>query len=292
MRPARKRELVGRLQERYGVSERRGCSVMRLARSVCRYEAKLRNCAALRGRIREIAATRVHYGCDRIFIQLRRDGWPDNRKRVHRIYKEEGLSLRHLRPRRSRSANRRQPKRIAEHPNALWAMDFVSDALFDGRRFRCLPIVDHFTHECLAITVAPSLGGQDVAETVTAIVAKRGLPSAIKVDNGSEFAGKVMDRWAYEHGVELDFSRRGTPTDNALVESFNGRLRQECLNEHWFLSLADARCKIEQWRCFYNEERPHSALGWKTPAEFAREYRARAGSAASQEADFSTIGRT
>ena len=150
-------------------------------------------------------------------------------------------------------------------------MDFVSDALFDGRRFRSLTVVDHFTHECLDIVVDQSLRGEHVAEAVARLVAQRGKPAAIKVDNGSEFAGKVMDRWAYENGVKLDFSRRGTPTDNALVESFNGRLRQECLNEHWFLSLEDARSKIAAWRRFYNEDRPHSALAWKTPAEFARE---------------------
>ena len=151
-------------------------------------------------------------------------------------------------------------------------MDFVSDALLDGRRFRLLTVVDHFTHECLAIVTGQSLRGEHVAEAMMRLVAQRGRPEAIKVDNGSEFAGKVMDRWAYENGVELDFSRRGTPADNALVESFNGRLRQECLNEHWFLSLADARSKIDAWRNFYNQERPHTALAWKTPAEFAREY--------------------
>lgn len=161
---------------------------------------------------------------------------------------------------------------VATTPNELWGMDFVSDALFDGRRFRSLTVVDHFTHECLDIVVDQSLRGEHVAEAMARLVEQRGKPAAIKVDNGSEFAGKVMDRWAYENGVELDFSRRGTPTDNALVESFNGRLRQECLNEHWFLSLEDARSKIAAWRHFYNEERPHSALAWKTPAEFAREY--------------------
>jgi len=140
-------------------------------------------------------------------------------------------------------------------------MDFVSDALLDGRRFRLATVVDHFTHECLDIVVDQSLRGEHVAEAMARLVAQRGRPAAIKVDNGSEFAGKVMDRRAYENGVKLDFSRRGTPTDNALVESFNGRLRQECLNEHWFLSLRDARSKIEAWRRFYNEERP--PLHWR-----------------------------
>ena len=243
-----------------------------MSRSAFAYKAKARDCSAIRLRMREITQTRIHYGCERVLVMLRREGWRDNHKRVHRIYKEEGLSLRHCRPRRSRSSRRRQPIKVATAPNTLWGMDFVSDALFDGRRFRLLPVLDHFTHECLDIVVDQSLRADDVAGAVARLIAKHGKPEAIKVDNGSEFAGKVMDRWAYENGVELDFSRRGTPTDNAMVESFNGRLRQECLNEHWFLSLADARSKIEAWRKFYNEERPHSALAWKTPAEFAREH--------------------
>lgn len=186
---------------------------------------------------------------------LRREGWRDNHKRVHRIYQEEGLSLRHYRPRRG-SSRRRQPIKVATAPNVLWGMDFVSDALFDGRRFRLLPVLDHFTHQCLEIVVNHSMRADDVVEAVARLVAQRGRPDAIKVDNGSEFAGKVMDRWAYGNGVELDLSRRGTPTDNAMVESSNDRLRQECLNEHRFSSLADARSKVEAWRRFYNEERP------------------------------------
>lgn len=216
---------------------------------------------------------------------LRREGWRDNHKRVCRIYKEEGLSLRHCRPRRSR---RRQPIKVTTAPNTLWGMDFVSDALFDRRRFRLLPVLDHFTHECLEIAGAHPLRADDVSEAVARLVAERGRPDAINVDNGSEFAGKVMDRWAYENGVELDFSRRGPPTANTMVESFNGRLLQECLNEHWFLSLADARSKIEAWRRFYNEERPHSAVAWKAPAELAREHGSQANSLALKEGEIST----
>lgn len=143
-------------------------------------------------------------------------------------------------------------------------------------RFRALTIVDHYTHECLGIVVDQSLRGEHVAEAMTRLAARRGRPAAIKVDNGSEFAGKVLNRWAYENSVELDFSRRGTATDNPLVESFNGRFRQECLNEHWFLSLDDARSKIEAWPRCYNEDRPHSALQWKTPFEFALQHGAQA----------------
>lgn len=219
---------------------------------------------------------------------LRREGWRDNHKRVQRLYKLEGLSLRLCRPRRSRSARRRPPIRSATAANTLWGMDFVGDALFDGRRFRLLTVIDHFTHECLDIVVDQSLRGEHVAEAMTRLVAQRGKPAAIKVDNGSEFAGKVVDRWAYENGVELDFSRRGTPTDNALVENFNGRLRQECLNERGFLSLADARSKISEWRTFYTEDRPHTALAWKTPAEFARECGAQVNSRVPKQVGIST----
>jgi len=261
---------------------------MSMSRSSFSYQAKARDCSAIRQRMREITQTRIHYGCERIFVMLRREGWRDNHKRVHRLYKEEGLSLRLCRPRRNRSARRRQPIKRATAANTLWGMDFVSDALFDGRRFRLLTVIDHFTHECLDIVVDQSLRGEHVADAMTRLVAQRGKPAAIKVDNGSEFAGKVMDRWAYENGVELDFSRRGTPTDNAVVESFNGRLRQECLNEHWFLSLADARRKIGAWRIFYNEDRPHTALAWKTPAEFARECGAQANSQVSKNVGIST----
>lgn len=187
---------------------------------------------------------------------LRREGWRDNHKRVHRTYKEEGLSLRHCRLRRSRSNRRRQAIKVATAPNTLWGMDFVSDALFDGRRLRLLPVLDHFTHEFLKIVVDHSLRADDVAEVVARLVAGRGRPDAIKVDNGSEFAGKVMDRWTYENGVELDFARRRTPTDNAMVGSSNGKLRQECLNDHWFLSLADARSKIEAWGASISRSAP------------------------------------
>lgn len=203
-----------------------------MSRSAFSYKAKGRDCSAIGLRMREITQTRIHYGCERVLVMLRREGWRDNHKWVHRIYKEEGLSLRHCRPRHNRSSRRRQPIKVATAPNTLWGMDFVSDALFDGRRFRLLPVLDHFTHECLDIVVDQSLRADDVAKAGARLVAQRGKPEAIKVDNGSEFAGKVMDRWAYDNGVELDFSRRGTPTDNAMAESFNGRLRQECLIEH------------------------------------------------------------
>lgn len=255
---------------RYGASQRQVCAALNMSRSVYGYRSQARDVKPLMLRIKEITATRVHYGYRRVHVLLRREGWKDNHKRVYRLYRNEGLSLRHKRPRRNKAARLRQPKQLVRSINEIWSMDFVADALFDGRRLRALTIVDNYTRECLAIEVGQRLTGDDVAATLNRIKAVRGLPQTIKVDNGSEFISKVMDRWAYEHSVDLDFSRPGHPIDNAKIESFNGRLREECLNAHWFLSLDDARRKIEAWRAFYNEVRPHSALKWLTPAEFAR----------------------
>ena len=242
-------------------------------------------------RIKEITETRVHYGYRRVCVVLKREGWPDNHKRVYRLYQEEGLSLRLKRPKRNKAARLRQPKHLVTAMNQIWSMDFVADALFDGRRLRALTVVDNYTRESLAIDVGQSLKGEDVVNTLNRIAMHRGLPATIKVDNGSEFISKVMDKWAYERGVELDFSRPGKPTDNAKVESFNGRFRQECLNAHWFLSLEDAKCKIEQWREYYNEARPHSALQWATPAEFARQATELASKTVPTESEFSTFDR-
>ncbi|SFU20582.1 putative transposase [Kosakonia arachidis] len=225
--------------------------------------------SALRLRIREITETRVHYGYRRVYILLRREGWRDNHKRIYRLYSEQGLSLRLKRPHRNKSAQRRQPQPQARYPNHVWGMDFVPDALFDGRRLRLLTIIDLFTRECLGICVGQNLRSTEVAEMLNSIALIRPLPQLLKTDDGSEFAGKMLDKWVYERGIRIDFSRQGTLTDNATVESFNGRLRQECLNENGFMSLEDARCKIEAWRIHYNQRRPHSALGWMTPSEFA-----------------------
>lgn len=222
---------------------------------------------------------------------LKREGWTDNHKRVYRLYQEEGLSLRLKRPKRNKAARLRQPKHLVTAMNQIWSMDFVADALFDGRRLRALTVVDNFTRESLAIDVGQSLKGEDVVNTLNRIAHQRGLPATIEVDNGSEFISKVMDKWAYERGVELDFSRPGKPTDNAKVESFNGRFRQECLNAHWFMSLEDAKSKIEEWRRYYNEVRPHSALKWAAPAEFARQAREIALSGSQKESKFSTSDR-
>jgi putative transposase len=267
--PGRRRELVAHVQAAHGTSERRSCLALGVDRSSVRYVSVKPDQAPLRLRIHDLARTRVRYGYYRIYILLRREGWFVNHKRVYRLYRQDGLSLRLKRPRRNVSAASRERQPPAAAPNELWSMDFVSDALFDGRRLRALTVVDAHTREALAIDVDQGIKGEQVVEAMMRIAALRGAPKAIRVDNGPEFVSKALDRWAYENGVTLDFSRPGKPTDNAFVESFNGRLRDECLNAHWFLSLADARAKIEAWRRHYNESRPHTSLGWLTPNEYA-----------------------
>ncbi len=255
------------------------------------YVSQRKDESILKSRIKEITDTRVHYGYRRVHVMLRREGHMDNVKRVYRLYREEGLSLRLKRPRRNKAAQLRQPKQLAHAINEIWSMDFVADNLFDGRKLRMLTVVDLYTRECLAIDVGQSLKGEDVVRVLNNTAERRGLPQTIKTENGSEFISKVMDKWAHERGVELDFSRPGKPTDNANVESFNGRLRQECLNATWFMSLDDAKGKIGAWREYYNESRPHSAPDWITPAEFARRCRQLPATAMSETPEISTSER-
>ena len=221
-------------------------------------------------RIREIAQTRVRYGYRKILVLLRREGWKVGKTLVQRLYQEEGLVLKQ-RPKRRRRAAERRPERVrTTEVNQAWSLDFVADQLVDGRRFRALTIVDVHTRESLAIEVGQSLKGTDVVEVLNRLrMAGRG-PKILFCDNGAEFTSQIMDLWAYQNGVKIDFSRPGKPTDNAFVESFNGTLRAECLDTHWFETLAEAQERIEAWRKEYNETRPHRALGERTPNEFAK----------------------
>jgi len=258
------------LQVCYRVSERRACGVLELQRSTCQYRSVADEQAALRIRLRDLAQARVSYGYRRLHILLQREGWKVNHKRVYRLYRAGGLVMRPKKPRRRHvSACRRIERPAAMEPNEGWSMDFMTDELFDGRRIRLLTIVDNFTRESLAIEVNDHIGGQRVVEVLMCLAKERSLPRTIRVDNGPEFLSKRLDQWAYLNGVELDFIRPGKPMDNGLIEAFNGRLRQECLNESWFLSLEDAREKVEAWRQEYNRERPHGALGNLAPLEYA-----------------------
>ena len=220
-------------------------------------------------RLKDLAETRVRYGYRRLHILLQREGWEVNHKKIYRLYNEEGLSIRTRSPKRRRACRYRQGRSGADTMNDAWAMDFMSDRLFDGRPFRILTIVDCHTREALASAARTNFRAYQVIDELDRIARSRGKPRSIRVDNGPEFAGRLLDQWAYLNKVELDFSRPGKPTDNAFIEAFNSRLRQECLNASWFLSMADARERINDWRTDYNQNRPHSALGNLTPSAFA-----------------------
>ena len=248
--------------ESLGLSERRACLLTGISPSVYRYKSKQGDDAALRRRMRELAWERKRFGSPRLHIMLKREGLVINHKRTERIYSEEGLALRKKR-RRKGAAGVRETIPSPVRPNQRWSMDFVSDSTVTGRRFRALAIVDDYSRECPAIEVDTSLGGARVVGVLERLEETRGLPEVITVDNGPEFAGKAMDEWACRRGIKLSFIRPGKPVENAFAESFNGRLRDECLNINWFMSVRHAREIIESWRQDYNEVRPHSSLKGK-----------------------------
>jgi putative transposase len=238
-----------------------------------RYQSRKDPQHALRIRLRDLAAARVRYGYRRLHVLLRREGWLVNLKRVHRLYHLEGLSLRLKKPKKRVSALRvLLPP--AQSPNQHWSMDFMSDSLHSARRFRVFTIVDNFSRVSPALEVDFSLTGQRVVEVLERLKLTCGLPEVIHCDNGTEFISKAMDDWAHRNNVKLDFSRPAKPTDNPFIESFNGKLRQECLDQHWFDDLEEAKVVIEAWRKEYNQERPHRSLQGQTPLEFEEQWRA------------------
>ena len=253
-----------------GLGVTRACGLVGISRSLYRYRSRRPDSAPLRARIEEIAAVKRRYGYRRVYLRLRREGWEVNRKRVYRLYRDAGLAVRRRKCKRI-GAFERKPLPKPTQANVSWSMDFVADGLIGGRRLRCLTIVDDCTRECLAIEVDTSITGLRVQAVLDRLADTRDLPKSITVDNGPEFYGQVLDQWAYRAGVELSFIRPGKPNENAYIESFNGKFRDECLNEHWFLSLTHARNLIETRRIEYNTERPHSSLGNRTPAEFAND---------------------
>jgi putative transposase len=265
--PATRRRGAQWIRERFAVSERRACRLAAVSRSTARYVSNRKD-QELSQRITELAAERPRFGYRRIFLLLRREGWSVNLKRVHRIYRSLGLAVRRKKRKRVAQANRR-PRQVPAKANEQWSMDFMSDSLADGRTFRTLNNIDDSTRECLALEAGTSLGGNQVVRVLNHLIRERGKPSGIVVDNGTEFTSKTLDQWAYEHQVELRFIHPGCPIENCFVESFNGRFRDECLNLHWFVGLAQARRIIEGWRYDYNHTRPHSSLGGQTPSEFA-----------------------
>ena len=242
--------------------------MVNISSSVLRYQAKLSNDDELRKRLRELAEQRKRFGSPRLHILLQREGLVINHKRTERIYREEGLMLRRKR-RRKGAAGARMTLPLPQRAKERWSMDFVTDSIVTGRRFRALTIIDNYSRECPAIEVDTSMGGRRVVGVLEKLAETRGLPEAITIDNGPEFAGRALDEWAYRAGVKLNFIRPGKPIENAFAESFNGRLRDECLNTNWFMNLKHARDIIEDWRRDYNEVRPHSSLKGATPKEYA-----------------------
>ena len=266
--PAARREAVVHLRVAYEVSERRGCSTLGTDRTSTRYRSRRPDDAAVRVRLRELASIRRRFGYRRLHILLRREGIIMNHKKLRRLYREERLQVRR-RGGRKRALGTRMPMTIPQAPNHRWSLDFLSDALADGRRFRILAIVDDFTRECLALVADTSLPGLRVVRELDALIAGRGRPAMMVSDNGTELTSMAMLRWAHEHRIEWHYIAPGKPQQNAFVESFNGRLRDELLNETLFTSLTHARAALLAWKDDYNTVRPHSGLGNLAPSIFA-----------------------
>ena len=274
MRPRARRKLARWAQEAYRISERRAGRIVKLGNSTLRYRSRKVFDEVLRRRLRELAGMYVRYGYRRLTVLLRREGWRVNAKRIYRLYREEELIVRTKQRRKMARRQRAMSADVAVRRNQRWSMDFVSDKLADGRSFRILTVLDQFTRECVALRADRSVTGNKVAQALDRARHERGgLPETITVDNGSEFSGRALEAWAIANNVQLCFIRPGRPVENGFIESFNGRLRDECLNVEWFSSLEDARKKLAKFREHYNHERPHSALADRAPAVFAALHR-------------------
>ena len=249
----------------------RACRLAQFSRAAWYRRSQAADQTALRMRIREIAHARPRFGYLRIWVLLRREGWPVNHKRVRRLDRLEGLQVRLRVRRRKHMALHRGPAPSPAGPTERWSMDFVHDAVADGRPFRVLTVVDQWSRQSPLLMVASSMSGQHVGEALDRVLIGTQAPRSITADHGTEFQSRALEDWAYRRGVQLDFICPGKPTENAFIESFNGRLRDECLNVHQFTSIDDAKAKIEAWRIDYNQHRPHSSLGHRTPNEFMRQ---------------------
>jgi len=257
---------VEQVREKYAFSQRRACRVMTMAVSSYRYQSR-RSDEPLRTKLLELAREKPRFGYRRLHVLLRRSGEHVNHKRVHRVYRDAGLMIR--RKKRKHCVREGKPLLARTSANQEWALDFVHDAVECGRTIRVLSVVDVYTRECLALEVDTSFASRRVTRVLDAIIAERGQPQAIRCDNGPELTSRHFLAWCVERQIELVHIQPGKPTQNARVESFNGRLRDECLNVSWFQNLFDAKRKIATWKIEYNEERPHSSLGYLTPKEFA-----------------------
>ncbi len=265
----RRRELAQWTQECFQFSVRRSCRLLQLRNATWYYRSQARDSSAVRQRMRELAVLRPRFGYERLHVLLRREGWRDGRNRVHRLYKLEGLQVRMRVRRKKRLSLHRGATPSAHAPRLYWAMDFVHDQLSSGRKFRVLTVIDKWNRQCVTLHVDSALTGHSVVEALEDVRREGGLPTAITVDNGTEFTSKVLDEWCYQRGVRLDFIRPGKPVENGMIESFNGRLRDECLNVNEFTSIELARSTLQSWRQDHNHRRPHGSLGNLTPSEFA-----------------------
>jgi putative transposase len=243
-----------------------------LNRRTFQYRARVKDDEAIRKRLQELAQQRRRFGSPRLQVLLRREGIIINHKKTERIYREAGLTLAKRRRFRKRTGVQREILQPATRMNERWSMDFVADTLINGRRLKVLTIVDDYTRESPGVEVDTSINGVRVTHVLDRIAVFRGYPKMIVTDNGTEFTGKALDEWAYRHGVQLHFIDPGKPVENCYIESFNGKFRDECLNEHWFIHMQHARDVIEEWRIDYNDVRPHSSLRDLTPSEFARDH--------------------
>lgn len=261
-----------------------------MARSGHYYKVKLKEDEPkIINRMKELIGEQNTIGCEMMHEVLRREGFVKNHKRTERIYREQGFSLK-VRKRKRRISQIRLNLPEAVRPNHRWSMDFVQASLWSGRRFRMLCVIDQFTKECFAIEIDFSINGLRVTRALEWLLLTEGKPEAITVDNGPEFAGIMLDRWAYKNQVKLDFIRPGKPVENAYVESFNGKLRHECLNQHYFKSLEEARNKIENWRTRYNEFRPHQSLNGLTPTEFTKQWQEKNNNQTPEKFYLQTVG--
>lgn len=266
--PSQRRILVHDTTLNYGLSERRACNIFGYNRSSHRYSSVRKDDGVLRKRLKDLAMERRRFGYRRLGVLLSREGITCNHKKLFRIYREEGLCVMQRKGRKKATGSRGSLP-VTDSVNQIWSIDFVSDALYDGRRFRVLSIVDQYSRECPALPVDTSMPGVRVIRELDKVIAVRGKPLMIMSDNGSEFISRAVIDWALAQGIEWHYITPGRPMENGYTESFNDKLRNECLNENWFASFAEAREIIEQWRIDYNGVRPHSSLGYKTPEEFA-----------------------
>lgn len=267
MTPDGRRQAVAYLCEAHGVSQRRACNVMQTDRSSVRYQSKRVNDNEQREAIKRISKERRRFGYRRINVMLQREGIHMNHKKLRRIYEEEKLQVRR-RGGRKRALGMRRPMEVPDRPNQRWSLDFVSDAFTDGRRFRILTVVDDFSKENVLLVPDTSISGLRVTRELDQAFAERGMPRTIVSDNGTEFTSMAILKWVQDNGLDWHYIQPGKPTQNAFIESFNGKLRDECLNETLFASLSDAREELANWQDDYNNHRPHSSIGNLTPSEF------------------------